>query len=117
MSLADTIISAVDLNEKTIEVPEWGVSILVKGLTIGQVQKIANDSKRKDGSSDYMLATIYSVMAACYDPATGQKIFEPAHRDSLMGKNSAVVARIAKQITELSNISNAGDSLEVAEKN
>lgn len=114
MSLAEQILGTNDIAEKLVEIPEWGVKVLIKGLTVAQVQQIRNTSKR-NGEVDESLITVHSIIATCYDPETGTRIFEPAHRDGLMAKNPGIITRLTKEIAELSKLT--PDAMAVSEKN
>ena len=111
MSLRDTILTANDLQEDTVTVPEWGdVKLLLRGMTgkqrIDLVDKSGNDRS-------HMYADI--LIATALDPDTGSPVFDKADRDPLMEKSGAVLERLALVvIQDLSGVSVEDAEKEVA---
>ena len=71
MSLKDTILSADDLGETIVDVPEWDVKLLIRGmdgLTRSKVQKIATSN------DPYANADILILVAR--DPDSGELVFD-----------------------------------------
>lgn len=79
--LRDKILNAVDTEQEEVYVKQWDVKILVKGLTGKErdalLQKAVN---MKTGQTDMNKLNTWLVIESCYDPETGEKIFEPAER-------------------------------------
>lgn len=100
MSLRDTILGADDLGETTVDVSEWGVTILIRGmdgLTRTKVQKIATSG------DPYGNADILILVAR--DPDTGDLIFDKADREALAGKSGAAVEHVVLEAIRLSGTS------------
>ena len=107
MSLRDTIIQAEDLDSRVVDVPEWGVTVELRGMTGAQRMKLWEATQAKSRThfySDILIATTY-------DPDTGQHVFDPADRDVISEKSGAVLDRLTGIINELS-----GTSVEEAEE-
>lgn len=115
MSIREKILSAQDIREKEINVPEWEVNVLVRGLTGRQRAKLLQDAVDTKGKLD--LEKIYPeiVIFSAYDPETGKPVFEPADRDILAEKSGAALERIAQAAMGLSGLH--PDSINEAEKN
>ena len=98
------------VREKTLTIPEWDVTITVKGLTVYDVATARRAAKNDDDVFGVLL-----VIASVFDPETGKQVFEPSHRDMLMRASNDVIARLVAEIGEVSAV--APNSLTVAEKN
>ena len=104
MSLRDTIIEADDIAEQTVDVPEWGVKILLRAMDGKQHARYVDTA---DGSSAYRYSDI--LIASAYDPETLEPVFDPADRDVLMTKHGGVLMRLSLIV-----ISELGGSVEEA---
>lgn len=115
MSVRDKILKANDIKEKEINIPEWDVNVLVRGLTGRQRAKLLQDAVDAKGKID--LEKIYPELAifSVYDPATNKPVFESADRDILAEKSGAALERIAQMAMSLSGLQ--PESLNIAEKN
>ena len=105
MSLRDTILSVQDTQKQTVEVPEWGVTVEVRGMT--GVQRSAFVEACVDPKTGMpMFARVYSqiIIACTYDPETGVQVFEPTDRDVIDSKSAAATERIAKVALTLSGL-------------
>lgn len=92
--------------EELIDVPEWSVQILCKALTAEsriEIQIAGYDDKQK--RTDYRRVFHMIVMAGCYNPTTGHRIFTASHKDVIMRElDGAVVERLALAILRLSGM-------------
>ncbi|MFZ5852301.1 MAG: hypothetical protein ACOYY2_13035 [Actinomycetota bacterium] len=102
MSLRDTIFAAADIPEEAVEVPEWGVTVLVRGMTGRDRTRLMNEAVTDDGDVD--LAKIYpdAIILCTYDPATGERVFADDDRDALLSKAGAALDRISGPAMRLS---------------
>jgi len=105
MSLRDTILTADDLGEEVIDVPAWGVKVMVQGMDGIQRSKI---QKLATSGSDHANADILILVAR--DPDTGELIFDKADRDALSGKSGAAVEEVV-----LAAIRMSGTNMDEAE--
>ena len=107
MSLRDTILTADDLGSRIVDIPEWGVTIELRGMTGEQRMKLWEATQAKTRTHFYA-----DIMIACaFDPESGKPVFDPADRDAIGGKSGAVLDRLTGVINELS-----GTSVEEAEE-
>jgi len=101
MSLRDTILTAEDLQSTTVDVPEWGVTVLLRGMTGKQRMQLVDQVAAKDKS--YMYSDI--LIALALDPDTGKPIFDKADREALSAKSGGVLERLALEVMRISGVS------------
>ena len=114
VSLREKILQAKDLQEQLVDIPEWGVKVLVKGLTGAQRARLAS-ATGPGGKPDFEKIYLETVILATYDPETGERIFSPSDRDALGEKSGAALDHIAQVALRLSGM--APEALAEAEKN
>ena len=107
---ARSVLSAEDFQYATVDCPEWGGPIRVRGLTAGEQSIISKKIQAKDTGDLAVIAMIYG----CVDQ-NGEQIFSNTDKDALRKKANQVVNRIARKIFELSGGDEA--SIAAAEKN
>ena len=105
MSLRDKILTANDLDEEIMDVPEWDAKVLLIGMT-GK-QRIVLVDKASGGDKGYMYADI--LLAIARDPDTRELIFDPADREALADKSGGVQERLALKVLQLSGVSTGDD--------
>jgi hypothetical protein len=101
-------LGADDIEEETMEVPEWGFTVLLKGMDAGQRLRLVDAVQAKDKT--YMYSDILIELAL--NPDTGNPFFDKADREALTKKSGAVQERLALKVMEISGI-NADDEGEV----
>ena len=89
MSRRDTILTADDLGEEIVDVPGWGVKILIRGMDGIQRSKI-----QRLATSQSNTANAEILILVARDPDSGNLIFDKADRDHLSGKSGAVVEEV-----------------------
>ena len=115
MSLREKILNTEDIQEQVVDVPKWGVKILVKELNGRQRDKIMQSAVDSKGNINFEKMHSEAIIAACYDPETKEKLFEETDRDQLMEKSSAAIDTIYNVIAEMSGLTKKSE--EVIEKN
>lgn len=112
MSLRDKILAADDIQVELVDVPEWGVTVEVRGMSghdRSRILEAAADSE--DGKISVGRMYAETVIAACYDPDTGQRVFADSDIDVLLSKAAAPVDRIASVGMRLARMeAGAGDA-------
>lgn len=96
MSLRDKILAADDIQTEAVEIPEWGVTVEVRGMNGADRSRIlekAADSA--DGRVDIQTMYVETVIASTYDPESGEPVFTPDDRSALLGKSAAALDRLA----------------------
>ncbi|ATW27948.1 hypothetical protein [Candidatus Formimonas warabiya] len=113
MKLRDKILNVQDIRAEKLEVPEWGVEVLVKALKGSQrAELLQNNINAKTGEMN--LKTLYTelVIASTCDPETQEPVFASSDRDTLAEKSGAVLERIAQLAMRLSGLTqNAVDGM------
>lgn len=96
------ISNVVDIREQLVDIPEWGVQVLVRGLTAKERAKIVKASASPGVASDIERLYPDMVIASCYHPTEKVLIFKPSDREMLNGKLSGVMERLAIICVKLS---------------
>jgi hypothetical protein len=101
--IRSAILKAEDHDAELVEVPEWGVTVEVRSMT---ARARAALQKRFAGRDEFDLAEYYADMliAAVYDPESGEPLFEVADREALKDKSAAVLDRVSDVVTRLSGM-------------
>lgn len=96
----DSILASVDVREKELDVPEWGCSLLVRGLTKRQQLEVRKNSQLANGETDQNQVELNLFMTGVVEPQ-----FLPEHFGRLMDKSAGAIDRVNKEITDLSGMS------------
>jgi hypothetical protein len=96
-SLRDTILGADDREEVTLDIPEWGVKVMLRGMTSGERMRVRKltQAETPESYADILIMVLR-------DPDTGTPVFQSADRDALAGKSGAVLERIALELLRIS---------------
>jgi hypothetical protein len=110
MSLKDSIFAADDIPSESVDIPEWGVTVQVRGMSlqarerIGDIaQKSLADAKAGKDADPVFSASV--VVATVFDPDTGEQVFTAADIASINAKSAKVVGRLADIGSRLSGLS------------
>lgn len=95
MSLRDSILAADDIPSETVDVPDWGVTVEVRGMTGAERTRIMAMAASTGGKVDLQMVYPEIVIATVFDPETGTQVFTPQDRDALMAKSAKPIDRIA----------------------
>lgn len=114
-NLREKILASQDIQQETIEVPEWGCSLLVKSMTGKERSFLFTTAIDSKGKLDFEKAYPIILIASVFDPETGEKVFGAADMDVLNSKNAAAMERVAKVAMRLSGLDS--ESVAKAEKN
>lgn len=103
MDLRATILASDDIPVEMVDVPEWGVTIEVRGMNGADREAVLNRAAEGDGLS---VGGMYvdTVIACSYDPQTGQRVFSADDSGVLRAKSAAAIDRIAKVGMRLSGM-------------
>lgn len=112
--LSDIIIAADDIESETVEVPQWGVTVVVKSMTAGDRAKLLSGAINNGGQLDFEEVLPDVVILCTYDPETGERVFGPQHREAVMGKSAAAVETVATVAMRLSGLND--DAVDAAGK-
>jgi len=115
MNLRETILAADDIPQREVFVPNWDVTILVKGLSAGERIELTQAAVDQ-ATGNVNLSTVYPdiVVSCCFDPETGLPVFTEADKSDIMKKSSKAIELLASAGLELSGIGE--DSADVSGK-
>jgi len=105
VSLRDQILAAEDIQIEMVEVPEWGVTVEVRGMSGADrsalMQAVADSPEGKA-----TISTMYvdSIIATAYDPETGERLFTPEDAGALNAKAASALDRLAEVSMRLSGM-------------
>jgi hypothetical protein len=105
VSLRDQILASDDIPTELVEVPEWGVIIEVRGMNGADRARIIEAASLADGRMGVGSMYAETVITACYDPETGEKVFAPEDLGPLMAKSASAIDRLASVGMRLSGMS------------
>jgi hypothetical protein len=104
MSIRDKVLNAQDIGEQVVSVPQWGVDLLVRGMTVNQRNTLLMQARKEDGTLD--LPTYYAgiVQACSLDPETREQVFAPDDIGLLGAKSPAAIDLVTKAALALSGL-------------
>ncbi len=94
----DDILAAPDLPEETVEVPEWGGAVVVRGLTRQQAFEVRADGK-VGKEMDVARVDMLMLIAGMAEPK-----FTAEQGPQLMAKSAAATQRVVNVINRLSGM-------------
>lgn len=107
--LRDKILNAKDQRKEKVYVEEWDAEIEVRSMTgkerAALLRKCMVRDDKGEKEVDIEKMTVYAIISCCYDPETGEKLFEEADRDMLNSKNAGALQRLSETVLELSGLS------------
>lgn len=109
MGLKDTILAADDIDRELVEVPEWGVTIEMRSMSVGErtraMQSWSKPSEDGEGTTVDQERFYPALLAASvFDPETGERVFDQNEVEKLNEKSSKVVERLAGIAIRLSGM-------------
>ena len=104
VNIRSKALNAKDIRSELVEIPEWDhVKIEVRGFTLQE--RLDFYGRVSDGETinrDNFLPEL--VISACFDPDTGQRVFEPADRDMLKTKSAGALEKLTSVAMRLSGL-------------
>ena len=95
MSIRDQILAAEDIPSEKVTVPEWGVTVDVRGMTGAERTRIMDKATQNAGDVNLQFVYPEIVIATAFDPESGEQVFKPSDRDALLAKSATALDRIA----------------------
>lgn len=107
MSLRDIVQSANDIEKLAVEVPQWGVTVEVRSMSLRDRTRMLQGAISEDGSNTVSFERLYPdlVILCTFDPATNEPAFTEADREMLLSKAAAPVELIATAAMKVSGLS------------
>lgn len=104
-SLRDKILAAQDIPSEVVTIPEWGVDVLVRGMSAGDRITLMQNAFDQTTQQVNMSIVYPDVVVACtYDPSSDEAIFTDEDKAAILAKSSAAVERLANVGLRLSGI-------------
>lgn len=107
MSMRETIRQARDINTEIVEVPEWGVSIELRSMTVRQRAAFISASQDNGENAGERVEQIYGqiLVTCCSDPHTKEPVFEEDDLTWLMTEKAGeVIDRLVNRCLEVSGL-------------
>ncbi len=122
-ALRTKALNAKDIKTERLTVPAWDCEFEIRGLTAGQraslVERATVTKKNGDGED---VSTVESkvlnpllIIASCFDPATGEQVFEDADADALDQKSAESYDLVTQAVLRINGM--AKDEKKALEKN
>lgn len=102
MSIRDRIIAVDDTQKEIVKIEEWGVEVEIRGMSGASRASISQDAAENNGNINFMKMMPELVVQCCFDPETGEQVFEASDKDLVMSKSGAVLDRIVTVAMRLS---------------
>lgn len=113
--IREQILGAKDIRSETVAIPEWGVTVEVRGLTGTQRARLMKNGFDARGTVDFERLYPELIIASVFDPETGEPVFGEADREALNAKSGAALEQVAQSAMRISGLS--PDAGAQAEKN
>ena len=105
----DTILAAVDLPKHEIEIPEWGGTLLVRGLTGKEAVALFREQKAAKDELDEKVMARWVAVAAIDEQ--GLPLFNSdGDVTALVGKSFAVLMAIFEKLLEINGLTEAAQA-------
>lgn len=106
MSIKDTILAADDVQTETVEVPEWGLTLHVRGMTGSERDQFEQSLMVERGGRRVMdTANIRAkAVVRCLVDDDGRRVFADGDANELGSKSAAVLERIYDVAARLSGL-------------
>ena len=105
MNLRDTILAVDDIPSEKVTIKEWGVDVLVRGMSAGDRITLMQNAYDQQTGQINMAAIYPDVVVSCLvDPDTKEAVFTSDDKPLLMSKSSAAIEQIAAIGLRLSGI-------------
>ena len=116
MSLRDKILKiSNDTPSEVVEVPEWDVKVLVRGMTLGAKDDFLAAIVDATSKSANVKNFTSGVLVACsYDPETGERLFSESDIPALKERSAVAIQRIVDVGVRLSGLGD--EAVDVAGK-
>ena len=94
MSLRDRIIAVDDTQKEIVKIDEWGVEVEIRGMSGAARASISQDAAENNGNINFLKMMPELVVQCCFDPETGEQVFDSKDKELVMGKSGAALDRI-----------------------
>ena len=102
MSIRDRIIAVDDTQKEIVKIDEWGVEVEIRGMSGAARASISQDAAENNGNINFLKMMPELVVQCCFDPETGEQVFDSKDKELVMGKSGAALDRIVNIAMRLS---------------
>jgi hypothetical protein len=103
-SIRDRIRSTADVRSEIVEVEQWGVKVEVRSMTGRERAAYLQAATDENGDPDFVAMFPAVVVATCFDPETGERVFQEGDESWLPDKAAAPLDQLARVGLRLSGI-------------
>ena len=104
MSLRDRILQAKDIQSHSLQVEQWGVALEIRTMTAVERSRLVASCTKTDGTVDMEKMYPLLLIAAVYDPESGEKVFTTEDIPALQEKSAAAIELVAQKVMEVSGM-------------
>lgn len=107
MSMRDKIRSARDIQTEVVDVPEWGVAVEVRSMSVRQRAVFVSASQDQTEEGVQRVEKVYGgILVSCvFDPENGETVFDEDDLSWLMTeKSGAVIDNLVGRCLEVSGL-------------
>lgn len=104
MSIRDRILQAKDIHSSSLTVEQWDVKLEIRTMTAVERSRLVATCTKPDGTVDMEKMYPLLLIAAVYDPETGEKVFTAEDMGALQDKSAAAVELVAQKVMEVSGM-------------
>ena len=106
----DQIFEAEDTVFLEVDAPEWGGTVRVKSLEVGELLRLAKVMEPVVRTGVFPPAVLMDIVKTTAVDDFGEMLFtEQSHLDQLMKRNAAVVLRVARRAIKLNKLDDSED--------
>ncbi len=112
-ALRTKILDAKDIKTERLEVPAWGCTLEIRGLTAARRGSLVERATVVSGKDDegHDVSTVDSkilnpllIIASCFDPETGEQVFEETDAEGIDNKSSETTDLVTSVILRLNGM-------------
>ena len=104
MGIKDKIKAAKDVKTEILDIAEWDTKIEVRSMTGRDRARMFDLFLDDKGNLKKAESYPFVVMASCYDPETGARVFEESDMEWIAEKNAAILDQIINTAFKLSGL-------------
>lgn len=107
MSIREKIRNASDIEKQLVDVPEWGVTIECRSMTVRQRAAFVSANQNSSDDSGEKIEAVYGqiLLTCCFDPETGDSVFADEDLSWLMTeKSGSVIDSLVTRCLEASGL-------------
>jgi hypothetical protein len=110
--IRDRIGKARPYSSRTIDVPEWDISVEIRSMTLGDRNEMAMSMVNADGTSKPMGLFYPAILIACTYDAEGNKVFTDQDFGWIESLDAKTLDLIAEPALEMNGMKNAPKKVE-----